>query len=332
MHGVNNSYRPDARVISRMIVCGCQTARSRKSTQSPAAASVEPDRRLGIMKFGTLVFPSGAADLAKNARKAEELGFESLWVVDHILVPLNYASQYPYAASGRLTMPDDAPFHDPMLALTYVAAITTRIRLGTGIYLVPMRNPFATAKAVATLDTLSGGRFIFGVGIGWLKEEFEALGMNFEDRAARTAEYLKLMTELWSKSDPVFKGRTVKAEGFKFMPKTVQQPHPPFVLGGTTDASLRRAARLGDGWYGIAHNLEQAQELIKRLRECERAEGRAVPLEITISLRTAGALTVDHVRRVAEMGAVRMLVAGALAGRDSIAAMERLHEDVMSKL
>lgn len=284
------------------------------------------------MKFGTLVFPSGPAGLAKNACKAEELGFESLWVVDHILLPTNYTSRYPYAASGRLTIPDDAPFHDPMLALTYVAAITTRIRLGTGIYLVPMRNPFATAKAIATLDTLSGGRFIFGVGIGWLKEEFEAVGMNFEDRAARTGEYLKLMTELWSKSDPVFKGRTVEAQGFKFMPKTVQQPHPPFVLGGTTDASLRRAARLGDGWYGIAHSLEQTQRLIKRLREYERAEGREAPLEITISLRTGGALTVDHVRRLTEMGVARMLVANALAGQDSVAAMERLHEDVMLKV
>ncbi len=284
------------------------------------------------MKFGILVLPTGSAALAANARKAEELGFESLWTVDHVLIPVNYASRYPYAPSGRLPIASDASFLDPMLTLAYAAAVTSKIRLGTGIYVVPMRNAFATAKAVATLDTLSGGRFIFGVGIGWLEEEFATIGMNFEDRAARTAEYLKLMTELWSKSDPVFKGRTVSAAGFKFMPRTVQQPHPPFVLGGTTDASLRRAARLGDGWYGIAHSLDQARGLIEQLRKYERMQNRATPLEITISLRTGKQLTIDEVHRLAEMDVARVLAANVLAGADSIAAMERLHEDVLSKI
>jgi len=137
-----------------------------------------------------------------------------------------------------------------MLVLAYAAAITSKIRLATGIFVLPIRNAFTTAKAVASLDLLSGGRFIFGVGIGWLQEEFEAVGMNFNDRALRTRDYVGLMKELWTKDEPVYRGKTVSVEGFKFYPKPVQKPHPPIVFGGHTEPSLKRAARLGDGWYG----------------------------------------------------------------------------------
>ena len=140
------------------------------------------------MKFATFLFQTSPASLAAVAHKAEELGYESLWIPEHLILPVNYKSPYPYASSGRMPAPPETPLHDPMLALSYVAGITSKVRLATGIYVLPIRNAFATAKAVASLDVLSNGRFIFGIGIGWLEEEFNAVGMNFKDRAARTRE------------------------------------------------------------------------------------------------------------------------------------------------
>src|SRR5882672_10201530 len=199
------------------------------------------------MKFATFLFQTAPTSIAAIARKAEELNFESLWIPEHIVLPVEYKSPYPYSSSGRMPAPPESPLHDPMLALAYVAAITTKVRLATGIYVVPIRNAFATAKAVASLDVLSGGRFIFGIGIGWLEGEFETVGMNFKDRAIRTRGYVALMKEMWTKEDPNFHGKTINVEGIRMMPKPVQKPHPPIVLGGHTEPSLKRAAKIGDG-------------------------------------------------------------------------------------
>jgi|YelNatPaOPRAMG01_1025707.scaffolds.fasta_scaffold00639_11 probable F420-dependent oxidoreductase len=283
------------------------------------------------MKYGTFLFQTSPVSLASVARRAEELGFESLWLPEHIILPTVYKSAYPYSSSGRMPAPPDTPLHDPMLVLAYVAAITSKIKLATGIYVLPIRNPFTTAKAVASLDVLSGGRFIFGVGIGWLEEEFEAVGMNFKDRALRTREYVGLMKELWTKDDPVYEGKTVSIKGFKFMPKPIQKPHPPIVFGGHTEPSLRRAARLGDGWYGIAESLDGIREVIRRLREHERRQGRSRPLELTVSPRLGGPVTLDQVRQLAEAGVERLLLGAGPGTRDQLAAMERFHDEVMSR-
>lgn len=282
------------------------------------------------MKFATFLTQTSASALAGVARKAEELGFESLWIPEHLVLPVNYQSRYPYGASGRMPAPADTPLHDPMLALAYVAGVTSRIRLATGVFVLPLRNPLATAKAVASLDTLSGGRFMFGIGIGWLQEEFEAVGMNFADRAARTSEYVALMKELWTSDDPVFHGRTVNLEGVKFMPKPVQRPHPPLIFGGHTEAAFRRAARMGDGWYGIVDDLDHTPGLIARLREHERAQGRSTPLEITLSPRLGTPLTAEAAQRFAEMGAARLIVATGAGAREAIAGMERLRDEVIA--
>ena len=283
------------------------------------------------MKFGTFISRQRGEAIATDVCQAEQLGFESAWIAEHLIMPVKQASAYPYTADGRFPAPPDAPFHDPLLALAYVAALTTKLRLATGIFVVPLRNPFATAKAIATLDNLSQGRVIFGVGIGWLKEEFEAVGMKFEDRALRTREYLELMIELWSKSDPLYKGRTVATQGMKFMPKTVQQPHPPIVFGGTSEPALKRTVRLGDGWYGIAHSLDEARILISRLSEYARAVGRTRPIEITLSLRTGKPLTADDVRRMAELGVDRTLAGHpvkALEGSE----LERFRAEIIDKV
>jgi probable F420-dependent oxidoreductase len=178
------------------------------------------------MKFGTFLYQTSPNSIAAVARKAEESGFESLWIPEHIILPVTYRSPYPYSSTGRMGAPPETPLHDPLLALAYVAGVTTKIRLATGVFVLPIRNAFTTAKAVASLDVLSGGRFIFGVGIGWLEEEFEGVGMNFKDRALRTREYIALMKELWTSDAPEYHGKTISVEGFKFMPKPAATPNP----------------------------------------------------------------------------------------------------------
>jgi probable F420-dependent oxidoreductase len=180
---------------------------------------------------------------------AEAKGVHGIWVPEHVLFFPDYASAYPYSDSGR--MPGDPEgLLDPFTALTFIAAHTQRVRLGTGICLVPQRQPVYTAKMVADVDYLSGGRVDFGVGIGWLKEEFQNLGMDFASRGARTEEYLLAMKALWSEGISEFKGQTLNLEPCHFNPKPVQRPHPPIIFGGESDAAMRRVARLGDGWYG----------------------------------------------------------------------------------
>jgi probable F420-dependent oxidoreductase len=205
--------------------------------------------------------------------------------------------------------------------------VTKTLRLATGVYLLPLRNPFTTAKAVATLDALSNGRFIFGVGMGWMSDEFELMGSDFEDRGRRMAEYMRLLTECWSKPMVEFEGRTVKTSGFSFYPQPLQQPHPPFVLGGNTDASLRRAVRLGDGWFGIVTSMEEARALLGRLTQFERQAARRERLER--SLLAGWNLTRDDVDRLAALGLDRIIDAGWFGVNDPLAHLRSYRDRLM---
>jgi probable F420-dependent oxidoreductase len=281
------------------------------------------------MKFGTFIAQLPGFDLAAGARTIEELGFESVWVGDHIALRDDHVAPYPYSPNQRYQLPANYPFSDPFVLLAYAAAATTRLRLATGVYLLPLRNPFTTAKAVATLDALCNGRLIFGVGMGWMSDEFELMGSDFRDRGARTAEYLALLTEVWSKPVAVFEGRTVKTAGFSFYPQPVQRPHPPFVLGGNTDPSLRRAVRLGDGWFGIVTSLREADDLLGRLEKFERVAGRERKLERT--LLPAWNMTVDDVRRLAELGVERVIDAGIFGVRDPLAYLREFRDRLITE-
>lgn len=204
---------------------------------------------------------------------AEAKGVHGIWVPEHVLFFPDYASTYPYSSSGR--MPGDPEgLLDPFTALTFIAAHTQRVRLGTGICLVPQRQPVYTAKMVADLDYLSGGRVDFGVGIGWLKEEFQNLGMDFQGRGSRTEEYLLAMKALWSEGISEFKGQTVNLEPCHFNPKPVQRPHPPIIFGGESDAAMRRVARLGDGWYGYDLTPEDLGRRLNSLDAALASTGR----------------------------------------------------------
>jgi len=285
------------------------------------------------MKYGTFITSIRPEKIAANLRQAENAGFESAWIGEHLIMPVNYQSKYPYSPDGRFPAPPDVPFHDPMMTLTYAAAVTERIRLATGVFVVPLRNPVTTAKSVATLDCLSNGRMIFGIGIGWFAEEFAAAGVgaHFKDRALRTREYLETMKALWTQEEPTFQGKTFSISGVRFNPKPVQKPHPPIVVGGTSDLALKRAVRYGDGWYGIARSLDEARELIGRLRELERQAARQRPVEITLSLRTGHPLTVDEVRQLGALGVERTLVGlplRALEGEE----VSRFRDEIMAKV
>ena len=283
------------------------------------------------MKFGTFITSVRPERIATHVRAAEASGYESVWIGEHLILPTVSASKYPYSADGRFPAPADVPFHDPMIALGYAAALTSKIKLATGIYVVPLRNAIATAKAVASLDVLSGGRVIFGVGVGWWEEEFAAVGAPFGDRARRTREYLELMKELWTSDEPVYRGKTIAVAGVRFYPKPEQRPHPPIVVGGTSELALKRTVRYGDGWYGIAKSLDEARGLIERLRGLERASKRIKPVEVTLSLRTGHPITLDEVKRLGEMGVERALVGMPLRAfsEDELA---RFRDEVMARV
>lgn len=284
------------------------------------------------MKFATFLYQTAGPEMVATARRAEELGFESLWIPDHIVLPVEYRSPYPYSTSGRMPAPPETPFHDPMVALAFIAGATSLIRLATGVLVLPMRNPFAIAKAVASLDVVSGGRFIFGIGIGWLQEEFEAIGMEFEGRARRTRESIALMKELWTNPAPSYQGRTVKTQGICFAPKPLQRPHPPIVLGGDTEPSLRRAAQVGDGWYGIMTSLDQTAQTIASLRKHEREARRSRPLEITVNPRFSGPLGPEEVHRMASLGVDRVILNASRNPSDALAELQGMHDDLIAKV
>ncbi len=211
--------------------------------------------------------------IIEAARYLDASGIDSLWAPEHVLFFPEYASRYPYARDGKIPG-NPKGILDPFSALTFAAAVTEHLRLGTGICLVPQRNPVYTARVVADLDYLSGGRFDFGVGIGWLEEEFDNLQMSFADRGKRTIEYIEVMCALWARGVSEYKGETYQLQPCYANPNPVQQPHPPIIFGGESEAALARVASHGDGWYGFNRSPSSAAEGIERLKSHLRRVGR----------------------------------------------------------
>jgi probable F420-dependent oxidoreductase len=241
------------------------------------------------------------------ARAAEEAGFESLWTIEHVVVPAGYESTYPYSRSGRMPGPEDAPIPDPLIWLAWVGAATERIRLATGILILPQRNPVVVAKEIATLDWMSGGRFILGVGAGWLKEEFEVIGVPFEHRGRRLDEYIGALRALWTQGTAGFDGETVSFSGAISRPQPAQGS-VPVVIGGHSDAAARRAGRLGDGFFPGKGDLAH---LISVMREAAVEAGRDPDaVELTASGHECrGPDALDAVARLADLGVSRVVFA-----------------------
>ena len=217
-------------------------------------------------------------------RAAEARGFHSLWLGEHVVLFDDYDSKYPYGEDGRIGLSAETGLVESFTALAFLAAETRTLRLGTAICLVPQRNPVYTAKEAASIDYLSEGRFDFGVGVGWLEEEFEALGVPFARRGARCAEYLEVIKRLWCDEISAHEGEFYRLPPCRQFPKPVQRPHPPIYFGGESEAALRRVADLGDGWHGFNLTPEATAERLGRLDQLLAERGRDLSdVDITVS-------------------------------------------------
>src|SRR6476659_5166255 len=230
--------------------------------------------RLGLHALG---IGSGAdrAVIDAVASAAERVGFATLWSGEHVVMVDESASRYPYSDDGRIAVPAEADWIDPMIGLSFAAAATSTIRIATGVLLLPEHNPVLVAKQAATLDTLSGGRLTLGIGIGWSREEFDALGVPFDRRGARTREYVDAIRTLWRDDVASFDGEFVRFDAVRVNPKPVHDRRIPIMLGGNSDAALHRVASWGDGWYGF--NLDGVADVAERLAYLEarcRESGR----------------------------------------------------------
>lgn len=260
------------------------------------------------MKVGIPLFMLRHEQLVPIAELAEQVGLESVWMPEHLVFPAVVRSRYPYADDGTPpSIRPETPLLDPLIVLAQVAARTSRLRLGTNVYVLPLRHPIAVARMATTLDVLSGGRFSFGVGAGWLEEEFAAVGADFHRRGALVRESVRAMKALWTEEEPSFRGRTWSFGPVRFEPKPVQKPHPPILVGGESEAALRRAAAVGDGWYGVRHTPESVVPQVARLRAELAAAGRAgASFEVTVST-SAAALDHDALRRFEDAGVDRVV-------------------------
>lgn len=266
--------------------------------------------KIGLFGIGS--GPCGDPDVARNvAQAAEAAGYESLWTGEHVVLPDPQAPPSP--------APPEFPMLHPSTILAYLAGVTERVKLGTGIVLLPQRNPVVLAKELASLDVVSGGRLLFGLGVGYLEAEFRALGVPFEERGARADEYIDAMKALWTQEQPAFKGRFVSFEGIQARPRPVQQPHPPVIVGGMSPGAYRRAVSRGNGWYGFALDIAGTAAALEGLRkaadEVERpAELGALEISVTPALR----VDADVSKQLEDLGVQRIISLMGGRDRDSI--------------
>jgi probable F420-dependent oxidoreductase len=251
--------------------------------------------------FGINFGIAGTADaMVRIAVAAEETGLESVWTGEHVVLPDPQAPPSP--------SPPQTPFLDPAVALAHVAASTTRIRLGTGVIILPQRNPLVLAKELASVDVVSGGRLVFGLGSGYLEPEFRALGAPYEQRGPVTDESIEVIRALWTMEKPGYDGRFFAFSGIDAQPRPVQKPHPPIVVGGMSRRAARRAARYGNGWYGFMTDVGTTERSIRWIREYADAGERPAALgPIEISVTPPPPLTPEVVEEYAAIGVHRLI-------------------------
>jgi probable F420-dependent oxidoreductase len=287
------------------------------------------------MKFGLALFGLSPRHYGTVAAAAEEQGFESVWIPEHLVFPAEMPATYPYTDAGYPPVTPSTPLFDPWVVLGYIASATQSIRLGTQIYVLPLRHPLATARSVVTVDRLSGGRVTLGIGVGWLEDEFDALGQSFHDRGRRTDEIVGLLRQLWTDETIEHHSEHFDFGPVRFEPKPVQKPGPPIEVGGAAPAALRRAGWLGDGWIEIgARDLTHLGEMLRTVQQHRRDAGREqLPFEVT----TTGdkAPDADAVQRAVEVGVTRVIAgpdvsAGRLTPEAIVEWTKRYAEEVIS--
>lgn len=270
----------------------------------------------GLSTLSRGLYVSGDAYVAA-AQAAERAGFGFLSVNDHIIVPAQLGSAYPYTQGGHWAAAEHGHCFEQLATLSFIAGCTSRLRLLSSVMVVPHRNAIITAKTLATIDVLSRGRLIVGVGAGWMKEEFALLNAPFQDRGAATDEYLEAFKELWTKEQPAYRGKHVSFSNVIFSPKPLQKPHPPIWVGGESPAALRRVIKLGDCWYPGNNNqtkpLDTAERLgsaIRGLRRMAEAAGRdAASIDICLLVQNPFEWTAHRIQD----GSARRLFTGSSA-------------------
>jgi probable F420-dependent oxidoreductase len=258
-----------------------------------------------VLKFGLFDINQWACldplVLSSTARQAEAAGLESLWCGEHVVLPDPRVPPSP--------MEPTDPILDPTVALTYAAAVTRTIRLGTGVIILPQRNPLVLAKELASLDVLSGGRLIFGMGVGYLEPEFRALGVSLRDHGPRGDEYLAAMRAIWSQTQPAYAGRFVSFSGVNAYPRPVQQPMPELVVGGRSPAAYRRSVEQAKGWYGFGLDLERTARCLQDLDAVAQQYTRPAELgSLEISITPSGPVDRDTAQRFADLGVDRLIL------------------------
>lgn len=242
------------------------------------------------------------------ATHAERIGFDSLWMTDHIALPTEIKTPYPYSANGKFLWPSDTPYLETLTALTWAAACTEKIEIGTSIITLPWRPLVLTAKMMVSLDVLSRGRLTIGVGVGWMKEQFEILGANFENRGPRMTEEIRALKHMWERDDVDFDGEFHQLHNFKIYPKPVRPEGIPIWIGGFKKGPMRRAAEVGDGWHPLALPPEGYAEKLKDLEQLLEQNGRTLD-DITLTARPlkAAPYTLETLEAYHELGVVHMV-------------------------
>lgn len=239
--------------------------------------------------------------MTRLLKTTEDLGFESIWTGEHVVL---IDPQQPPSP-----VPPHSPFLDTIASLAFAAAQTERIKLGSGIILLAQRNPIVLAKELAGIDVLSKGRLLFGVGVGYVPGEFEALGIPFDERGARTSEHIEVIRTLWTHEKPSFQGRFSSFSGIQSRPGPFQRPHPPILVGGMSEAALRRAVRQGDGWYGFFQDLDATARCLRGLEEAARQVERPAALgRLEISITPPGPVDADTAKRFEDLGVDRLVL------------------------
>lgn len=288
------------------------------------------------MKVGLVginIDAQGGEEMIGFARLAEEVGVESIWTFEHTMVPVDYASTYPYSADGKMAVTPETNMVDPLIALAAIAANTSTLRLGTGVNILPQTNPLSLAKQAASLDFVSGGRFMLGVGIGWLEEEFEAMGVPFAGRGARHDDYIEAMRKVWSGDVVEHRSRHLQWRGFKSHPLPVQRPLP-IVIGGSKGRAFERVARYGQGWYAPTTSVAQISELMPSLDAACAEHGRDRGAIEVSTMWVPQLEPIETFERYREVGVDRLVVPMVLLSGegDRLDGLKRFGDEVMSKL
>jgi probable F420-dependent oxidoreductase len=286
------------------------------------------------MKIGLIPVNVGVKSVEQMvglAQYAESLGVESVWTFEHAMVPVDYTSRYPYSQDGKMGARPDANFIDPLIALAAVAASTKTIRLGTGVNIVAQANPLQLAKQAASLDFVSNGRFMLGAGIGWLREEFDAMGVPFEHRGARFDDYIVAMRKVWAGDVVEHQSDFINWSGFQSYPLPVQKPGVPIIMGGSKGKIYERIARLGDGWFAPTDSAEALAPMLEPLKATCAEVGRNYDsIEISSMWNNQGGL--DAIKAFADIGVSRVIVPVFALKGDPVTGLATLAEEIIARL